>query len=209
MIRYIFSFWPWKQSRYSSFCGAVVTWMMEMGKLWEDAAKTAEARVTSFLSKNSAQRIFRSVRQLIWVWNQRLAPTKMNLHRRVRNSIHLEKRSIEKRFIAKWHLSGRWSTFQNILLHLNLVEFVGPNNDAVASEVDAATRFWCFDLLQKTRKSSTSSLVFYQSSFLRLTHLSDAELVQAFIMSKNCDLIGHSSTYTDPVINLWRHVHWR
>lgn len=65
MMRYIFTFGPWKQSRYSSFCGAVVTWMMEMGKLWEDAAKTAEASVTSFLSKNSAQRIYRSVRQLI------------------------------------------------------------------------------------------------------------------------------------------------
>lgn len=61
----IFCLWPWKQSRYSSFCGAVVTWMMEMGKLWEDAAKTAEASVTSFLSKNSAQRIYKGVRQLI------------------------------------------------------------------------------------------------------------------------------------------------
>lgn len=45
-----------------------------------------------------------------------------------------------KTFLAKWHLSVRGSTFQNILLHLNLVEFVGANNDAVASEVDAAAR---------------------------------------------------------------------
>ena len=47
---------PWKQSRNSSFCGALVTWMMEMGKLWEDAANTAEARVTSFFSRNSGSR---------------------------------------------------------------------------------------------------------------------------------------------------------
>lgn len=67
----IFSFWPWKQSRYSSFCGDVVTWMMEMGKLWEDAAKTADASVTSFLSKNSAQRIYGGVSRLIEVWIQR------------------------------------------------------------------------------------------------------------------------------------------
>lgn len=52
-------------------------------------------------------------------------------------------------------------------------------------------------------KSSTFSLVLYRSSLLRLTHLSDAELVQAFVMSKNCNLVGHSGAYADPVINLW------
>ena len=46
---------PWKQSRYSSFCGALVTWMMEMGKLWEEAENTAEASDTSFLSRNSVE----------------------------------------------------------------------------------------------------------------------------------------------------------
>lgn len=43
--------------------------------------------------------------------------------------------------------------------------------------------------------------------FLRLTHLSDAELVQAFVMSKNCNLIGHSSAYTGPIINLGKKGH--
>lgn len=61
----------------------------------------------------------------------------------------------------------------------------------------------------KRRKSSTFLLEFHHSSLLRLTHLPDAELVQAFIMSKNCNLIGHSSTYAGPVVNLWRKVHWR
>lgn len=29
-------------------------------------------------------------------------------------------------------------TFQHVLLHLNLIELVGANNDTVASEVDTA-----------------------------------------------------------------------
>ncbi|TNN77627.1 hypothetical protein EYF80_012217 [Liparis tanakae] len=45
---------PWKHSRYSSFCMLLATCMMAMGKLWEEAANTAEARDTSFLSRNSA-----------------------------------------------------------------------------------------------------------------------------------------------------------
>lgn len=31
-------------------------------------------------------------------------------------------------------------TFQHILLHLNLIEFVGANNNTVSSEVDTAAR---------------------------------------------------------------------
>lgn len=45
---------PWKHSRYSSFCRLPATCMMAMGKLWEEAANTAEASDTSFLSRNSA-----------------------------------------------------------------------------------------------------------------------------------------------------------
>lgn len=44
--------------------------------------------------------------------------------------------------------SWSWPTFQHILLHLNLIELVGPNNDTVASEVDTATGLWCLNLLQ-------------------------------------------------------------
>lgn len=40
--------------------------------------------------------------------------------------------------------------------------------------------------------------------FLGRTHLSDAELVQAFIMSQDCNLIGHRGADTGPIINLWR-----
>lgn len=45
---------PWKHSRYSSFCMLPATCMMAMGKLWDEAANTAEASDTSFLSRNSA-----------------------------------------------------------------------------------------------------------------------------------------------------------
>lgn len=44
---------PWKQSRNSSFCITLATCMMAMGKLWMEAANTAEARDRSFLSRNS------------------------------------------------------------------------------------------------------------------------------------------------------------
>lgn len=46
------------------------------------------------------------------------------------------------------HSAGRWPTFQHILLHLYLIELVGANNDAVASEVDTAAGLWCLNLLQ-------------------------------------------------------------
>lgn len=38
-------------------------------------------------------------------------------------------------------------TVQNTLLHLNLIEFIGTNNDAVAGEVDTAARLQSFNLL--------------------------------------------------------------
>lgn len=40
-------------------------------------------------------------------------------------------------------------TFQHILLHLNLVELVGANDDAVASEVDTAAGLRRLDLLKE------------------------------------------------------------
>lgn len=48
--------WPWKQSRYSSFCGVLDTWTMAMGKLCVVPVNTADASDTSFLSKNSAKK---------------------------------------------------------------------------------------------------------------------------------------------------------
>lgn len=43
-------------------------------------------------------------------------------------------------------------TIQNTLLHLNLVEFIGTNDDAVAGEVDAAARLERFNLLRDEEK---------------------------------------------------------
>lgn len=43
-------------------------------------------------------------------------------------------------------------TLQHKLLHLDLVELVGADNDAVASEVDTAAGLRCLDLLQKQTK---------------------------------------------------------
>lgn len=60
------------------------------------------------------------------------------------------------------NLSGSWLTFQHILLHLNLIEFVGADNDAVASEVDTAAGLWCLNFLQKQTKFS----LFFSSSLL-------------------------------------------
>lgn len=48
---------PWKHSRYSSRCPVGFTWMILTGKLLVDAANTAEAKVWSFLSRNSAKRM--------------------------------------------------------------------------------------------------------------------------------------------------------
>lgn len=47
---------PWKHSRYSSLCPVGFTWMMLTGKLLVEAANTAEAKVWSFLSRNSAKK---------------------------------------------------------------------------------------------------------------------------------------------------------
>lgn len=56
--------------------------------------------------------------------------------------------------------TGGPPTFQDVLLHLNLVEFVGTNDDAVAGEVDAAARLRCFDLLQKAGEAQARRLRF-------------------------------------------------
>lgn len=45
-------------------------------------------------------------------------------------------------------------------------------------------------------------LVTVSGSLLMLIHLSDAELVEALIMPQDCNLIGHCSTNTEPIINL-------
>lgn len=54
--------------------------------------------------------------------------------------------------LVKINHNGGWPTFQHILLHLNFVELVGADNDAVASEVDTAAGLRCLDLLQKQTK---------------------------------------------------------
>lgn len=42
-------------------------------------------------------------------------------------------------------------TFQHVLLHLNLIELVGADDDAVASKVDTAAGLRRLDLLRETR----------------------------------------------------------
>lgn len=95
--------------------------MMEMGKLWEDAAKTAEASVTSFLSRNSVKRV-NPIRQLVQ-WGMVKSQSDRN--------------TINTGFVQTNH-NVRRPTFQHILLHLNLIELVGADNDTVASEVNTA-----------------------------------------------------------------------
>lgn len=89
-----------------------------------------------------------------------LAPTDMKFH------LFEGKYQFKKQICCTKHLSGRWSTFQHILLHLNLIEFVGANNNAVASEVDTATGFWCLDLLQIQGKVQTFPLWFITLPFI-------------------------------------------
>lgn len=109
---------PWKQSRYSTFCGALDTWMMEMGKLWEEAANTAEANVTSFLSRNSE-------------------------HTHTSGQFSSRSRA-RQTLVYVDHL-----TFQHVLLHLDLIELIGADDDAVSREVDAAAGFRRLDLLRR------------------------------------------------------------
>lgn len=40
-------------------------------------------------------------------------------------------------------------TFQRVLLHLNFIELVGSNDDAVSGQMDAAARLRGFNLLEK------------------------------------------------------------
>lgn len=120
--------------------------MMEMGKLWEDAAKTAEASVTSFLSRNSAERTERnqqpSVRSGVNVENFTASKTRLC---KICSEHHL----VDKILFLNWNISAEiWATFQHILLHFNLVELVGADNDAVAGEVDTAAGLRRLNLLQ-------------------------------------------------------------
>lgn len=51
---------------------------------------------------------------------------------------------------ATWCIPQEMSpTFQRILLHLNFIELVGSNDDAVSGQMDAAARLRGFNLLEK------------------------------------------------------------
>lgn len=148
-------------------------------------------------------------------WNR--TATETRLCRPAGSAICLTENTILKGTGFVWiNRRGSWPTFKNVLLHLNLIELVGADNDTVAGEVDTAAGLRCLYLLHtqtevqpliwkpslpKAKQMPPRGLSSIEWSS-GLTHLSDAELVQAFIMSQNCNLIGHSSTDTGPIINL-------
>lgn len=98
----------------------LATCMMAMGKLWMDAANTAEASDRSFLSRNSA-----ASEPAVFSTNE-------------------TKRCNRRALVLQ--MSGAL-TLQHKLLHLDLVELVGADDDAVAGQVDAAAGLQGFDLL--------------------------------------------------------------
>lgn len=103
--------------------------MILTGKLLVEAANTAEAKVWSFLSKNSAKGIEKDT--LICI----------NFFQKVvQNNLwsHLE------------HSQELSPTLQCVLLHLNFIELVGSNDDAVSGQMDAAARLRGFNLLEKS-----------------------------------------------------------
>lgn len=94
-----------------------------------------------------------------------LTATEKQLCRLACNTICLTTNiSLESTGFVWLTLFGGWLTFQHILLHLNLVEFVGADNDAVAGEVDTAAGLWCLNFLQKQTK--VRPLFFFSSSLL-------------------------------------------
>lgn len=125
---------PWKHSRYSSLCPVGFTWMILTGKLLVEAANTAEAKVWSFLSRNSAKRMEKNsliTSNFFFLNCFRKSPTKRICG-------------------ATWCIPQEMSpTFQRVLLHLNFIELVGSNDDAVSGQMDAAARLRGFNLLEK------------------------------------------------------------
>lgn len=110
---------PWKHSRYSSFCMLLATCMMAMGKLWDEAANTAEASDMSFLSKNSGTGPNRRRSNMTEMWARWLMRVKHKQQNHCCVSVSL-------------------LTLKHKLLHFNLVELVGADDDAVVGQMDAA-----------------------------------------------------------------------
>lgn len=120
---------PWKQSRNSSRCPAPFTCMMDTGKLWEEEANTAGAKEWSFLSRNSVKA-------------------------GKRRSLRTQK---EPEVAAERGQGARpGPTLQRVLLHVNLVEFIGSDEDTVVGEVDTAAGLRGLDLLRRGRKEDVS-----------------------------------------------------
>lgn len=81
-------------------------------------------------------------------------------------------------FTERNNQQGKPLTLQDILLHLNLIELVGADDDAVACEVDTAAGLW------------------------RLNLFPDTELIEAVVVAQYGDLVGHGCTYTRAILNL-------
>lgn len=115
---------------------------MAMGKLWVEAANTAEARETSFLSKNS-------VETEIQHWR---SPES------VKNKPDID--------IVRWLSNSFFDsclTFQYKLLHLDLVKLVGADDDAVTRQMDAAAGLQSLDFLCGERNKARHLHLWYNT----------------------------------------------
>lgn len=103
---------------------------MDTGKLWEEEANTAGAKEWSFLSRNSVK-----------------AGKRRSLRTQEEPEVAVE-RSVGG--------GAPGPTLQCVLLHVNLVEFIGSDEDAVVGEVDTAAGLRGLDLLRRGRKEDVS-----------------------------------------------------
>lgn len=108
---------PWKHSRYSSRCPALLACTMETGKLLDEEANTAGAKEWSFLSRNSVKAGQVGLQGQSRGCPPSAGPEPSGVGRRTEGGSHTVKR---------------------VLLHINLIEFVGSNEDTVIGEVDTA-----------------------------------------------------------------------
>lgn len=84
--------------------------MIETGKLWEEEANTAGAKEWSFLSRNSEKAGRSGASGRGWSWRRGQCVG----------------------------LGGLRPTLKRVLLHVNFVELIGSDEDAVVGEVDTA-----------------------------------------------------------------------
>lgn len=94
--------------------------MMDTGKLLEEEANTAGAKEWSFLSRNSVK-----------------AGERRGLRTKREPAVGPRRRGDPS------------PTLEGILLHVNLVEFIGSDEDTVVGEVDAAAGLRGLDLLRQ------------------------------------------------------------